>query len=376
MAEVVYKVTNDKNVNNIKKVGRNRIIVECSEAITANTIVENDEIGKKFNVYIPIFLISREVIVKNIDFDYEEEILKSVIDNRQYKIKDVMRMKRRVIKDGETELVPTNSIKISFFGQSISEYIYIWNARFPCEPYVRVTRQCFRCLRFGHITKQCKSTLEKCIACGENGHTKANCTANKLICFNCKEEHEATSRNCPERDQQNNIHRIMANHNMSYQEAALEIPKIITKTDQITVTTNNRFALLSNYEEDFPELQETSTQKIPTYVPPPISKYRNKTANRKDMYAHALHSSQNRNKRERHSSTEREEDEKRNRNINKKIREEDKIETRAIVHKNNEDDNNMDAEDQQNENSECDIIDNQNMEEIIIDNTEQLVKPQ
>lgn len=320
VAEQIHKITKGKGINEIKKVGRNRIICDCTEANTANNLVLAEELKSlNFKAFIPNFLVSRAVIVKNIDSDFTEERLKNIIDCRQYKIKNIIRLNRRVQNDGEIEYIPTNTVKIFFFGQNFPEYIYIWNARFPCEPFIPATKQCYRCFRFGHLSKQCKSTNEKCFTCGDSGHTKKECKSKEPKCNNCGQAHESTSRNCPERKRQENINTLMATHNMSYQEASLEIPKLRETGNYYSVRTENKFAVL-NDENDFPELIGNNQQQqgIPMYVPPPISRHRNFKNNTEIRRL----ASQKRSRQERSSSTEREEDIIRTANNNKKSREE------------------------------------------------------
>lgn len=301
IAELINGITKGKSVEDVRKVGRNRIIVVCTNAKTANSLVQSEDLkSKDLIVYIPNFLVSRACIVKNIDSDYTTDKLMTIIDSRQYNIKSILRMNRRVDVDGKPEFIPTNTVKIFFHGQHFPEYIYIWNARFACEPYIPATKQCFKCLRYGHLSKQCRSKEERCLTCGNNGHTKKECTVKTPTCYNCSQEHESTNKGCPERLRQNNINALMATHNISFQEASLEIPSIKNTSSQYTIRTENKFSILHDYENVYPGLVGNAhSQDIPSYTPPPISKSKN--LKNKTSYSSVI-SSQKR----RHSSTERE----------------------------------------------------------------------
>jgi hypothetical protein len=50
-------------------------------------------------------------------------------------------------------------------------------------------KQCFRCHRFGHMARECKSK-ELCFKCGKEGHRKSECTAEARRCPNCVRANE------------------------------------------------------------------------------------------------------------------------------------------------------------------------------------------
>lgn len=81
-------------------------------------------------------------------------------------------MNRKITIECKTEFIPSNTIKVYFYGQNTTEYIYIWNTRFPCEPCKQVNKQSYRCLRYGHVAKKCKCRFEKCSNWGDNELTK------------------------------------------------------------------------------------------------------------------------------------------------------------------------------------------------------------
>ena len=58
--------------------------------------------------------------------------------------------------------------------------------------------QCFKCLKFGHISAWCKSKHEYCSICSQEGHNHKNCTNRENEkCKNCNGSHAAVSRYCP-----------------------------------------------------------------------------------------------------------------------------------------------------------------------------------
>lgn len=56
--------------------------------------------------------------------------------------------------------------------------------------------QCYKCLRLGHISLQCRS-VQKCSRCSEEGHSYKECANSSIIkCANCNGNHIAISHEC------------------------------------------------------------------------------------------------------------------------------------------------------------------------------------
>ncbi|GFR61377.1 nucleic-acid-binding protein from mobile element jockey [Elysia marginata] len=56
--------------------------------------------------------------------------------------------------------------------------------------------RCFRCHRFGHGRDRCRRNINLCVKCGEPGHRGEECDRSHK-CINCKGDHLACSKNCP-----------------------------------------------------------------------------------------------------------------------------------------------------------------------------------
>lgn len=125
-------------------------------------------------------------------------------------------------------------------------------------------QQCLNCLRFGHIKLGCKGT-ERCKNCGIENHISTSCTSSKLNCANCKGEHSATDRNCPERNRQNEINITMGTRNLTFSEANIEHPKTYLNKFSYSLVTSNKFSSLHNYEDDFPTLENKTQSELPVF---------------------------------------------------------------------------------------------------------------
>ena len=65
-------------------------------------------------------------------------------------------------------------------------------------------------MRYSHVAANCTFEI-RCETCGETGHTERDCK-NPVKCANCKEEHKASSKQCPvfkEKLKEINKHRIL-----------------------------------------------------------------------------------------------------------------------------------------------------------------------
>jgi hypothetical protein len=68
-------------------------------------------------------------------------------------------------------------------------------------PELNIT-QCYKCYKFGHLAKHCKSK-QKCGNCGNEDHDAANCT-NDTKCAGCGESHPAWHIECCKRNEEGN----------------------------------------------------------------------------------------------------------------------------------------------------------------------------
>ena len=89
----------------------------------------------------------------------------------------------------------TNMIIFTFHNDQLPEYLYtIENERFPIRPYKPKPLQCFRCFGYGHSSKVCRKDDQLCAVCSLEQH-EGVCSS-PMLCVNCKEEHNARSREC------------------------------------------------------------------------------------------------------------------------------------------------------------------------------------
>lgn len=241
---------------NIVPIGINRVKIVVSSYTVANKLVNHPILAKNnLRSYIPAYFTQKKGIIKLVDTMFDEKFLKENIQSGK-QVLEVKRLFRKIKKeDGTVEYVKRQMILVTFLGSSIPNEIRINCCNFPVEPYIHPVITCFSCLRFGHISSQCKGK-SRCSRCGEN-HNASECDADTLYCVHCgSNEHGSTNRKCPAFLKQYTIKKIMAAENITFKEAEF----IAENPSYAKVSTNNRFSVLNN-EENFPSLPNRDETK-------------------------------------------------------------------------------------------------------------------
>ncbi|KAK9712741.1 Endonuclease-reverse transcriptase [Popillia japonica] len=185
-------------------------------------------------------------IIKYVDTSLSEKELLELISPVFGEIIEVLSVKRFTKKIDSDKYLPTSTIMVTFRGQKLPSQVAICKVACAVEPYVQRVIQCFNCLRYGHVSKQCRSEI-RCKKCGDNHHSDKCQSFTPLACIFCKGSHNATDHKiCPEYKKQRAIKQLMATENISYKDA-----KIVQNNSYAGVVTlpvppinNNNFPLL------------------------------------------------------------------------------------------------------------------------------------
>lgn len=215
--------------DSIKNVGRNRIMIEFKSAENANNFILNPLMSiNKFSASIPLYHITRMGIVRHIPIDWSMEELVTGLEypsNCGVAIK-ARRLNRKVFAENMPIWVPTETVVITFQGQTLPKNVYCFNTSLPVEIYQLPSIQCNACCRFGHIKTQCRSR-PRCYRCAQN-HTGESCSVpeNEATCLFCSGSHFANNKVCPEHSRQKSIKMVMSEDNVSYTEASQRFPPV------------------------------------------------------------------------------------------------------------------------------------------------------
>ena len=121
-----------------------------------------------------------------------DEIMDDINENKNdnYKVTDVYRIKRK--RDGLLEDTPI--FILTFEASTLPDDIYLTWLKCPVREYIPRPRRCFKCQRYGHGNKQCRSLESICVSCGQPEHGTP--CDNEVKCANCNEAHKASSTEC------------------------------------------------------------------------------------------------------------------------------------------------------------------------------------
>lgn len=257
----------------ITKVGLNRVKVELKSAKSVNNLIENPLIkAKGYVAYVPKHLTERRGVIRGVCTSLDDASLIDYIESFSV-IKSVKRVYRKSNENAMDKLIPTQTVFLTFEGNSLPSHIFLNSVRCTVEPYISNVIQCNKCFKFRHVAAQCRSTKEVCPDCG-NSH-EGECYDRK--CSNCgSNQHSARDKNCEKYKKEKDIKTIMGKHNMSYKEAE----NIYKDPNFARVTTSNRFNVLNNIEH-FPELpthsRSQSNQNQSSFFTSQVSNKKRKT---------------------------------------------------------------------------------------------------
>lgn len=232
-------------IDDMKQVGRNRIMVYVSSYVKANSLMEeiNQDQHGEYKAYVPVHLVCVTGIVAGIPADIPIEEIQEDMQS-DVPIVSVRRMTR---KEG-LERVPINRISVMFRARTLPERVRLFCCSSSVKPFIQKLVVCGKCLRFNHYADNCRSNRRcgQCLAPHETEEEFNNCTK-PMRCAHCKStEHKTQDESCKEKMRQLNIKKLMAKSAITFTEAKELYP----------IWTQNSYELLENADE-FPSLPST-----------------------------------------------------------------------------------------------------------------------
>ncbi|XP_026475920.1 uncharacterized protein LOC113381160 [Ctenocephalides felis] len=204
----------DKYIKEIKAIGINKIKIECYDYKFTNKLVADhifSEIGAR--AYIPLSTVIKKGVIYDVDTELSEEhTLKHI--KSEVEILEV----KRILKKQNNDYVKTPVCVLTFRGQRLPEKVTIHAVKCRVSQYNKII-QCYNCLRYGHVTTQCRSSV-RCGHCsGNHNYKECDNREEEPKCALCGNGHQAISKNCEVYKKQIKLKEIMEFNNASYNEA-------------------------------------------------------------------------------------------------------------------------------------------------------------
>ena len=102
---------------------------------------------------------------------------------------------RRLQRRENSNPTPSDTLVLSFSGESLPERVRVAWRSARVRPYVPNPVRCYKCQAYGHMAAGCGGQ-ERCARCSSTDHKSADCKAAKPKCI-CGGDHEAWARDCP-----------------------------------------------------------------------------------------------------------------------------------------------------------------------------------
>lgn len=185
-----------KGIKYLKKVNKTKIAVVFDRPTLANGFLDNTTFLKDNKLSASIPAASTEVtgIINSVPITMSNKQIFKAITITNKKIISV----RRIMRKGDGGLVPTQTVAITFAScMALPDFVYIKMWRFPVHKYIPPIKQCFKCLRYGHLAKYCHNS-QRCSICAEN-HKYTDCSVPgfQAKCVHCEGNHPSISKDCP-----------------------------------------------------------------------------------------------------------------------------------------------------------------------------------
>lgn len=220
IGKIIYRsdFQHKSNILNISSVGKSKVKILVDNALIANKLLSFNLINSnELETYIPDFNLYKSGVIKNIDISVSNE---DIVDESksEFKIIEARRLTKRIMIEGKIQIKQLETCVLKFEGQLLPKYIYLYGTRCEVNIYIPPVVQCFNCLLYGHMSKQCRSK-QRCSRC-QAPHASKDCDVDEPKCLFCKGDHSSTYRKCPEFSKQKNIKKIMSLNDLSYKEAS------------------------------------------------------------------------------------------------------------------------------------------------------------
>ena len=207
----VKKIRNEENKYLIKTTTeqQSRTYMTITELNNRKVTVEKH--GEMNSVWGSILLTDLE--------NNDESTYMDILNSRYKNVEEV-----KLIKVQRTNRKNLDILRIKFKGERLPAKVVLEGTNKEVRPFLPRPTQCYKCLKFGHVSKYCHSSISRCYKCGSPDHDPrtAKCE-NQEKCFNCNGEHHAKSNRCVFHEYHTQVKLLQIRSGMSVREAKLTL---------------------------------------------------------------------------------------------------------------------------------------------------------
>lgn len=190
-----------KSVVSIKPINHMKLRIEFKNLQEANNATRDSNLNSAFNVYIPAIRVEcYGTIVYTADSSAE-----SILEFGVGKFKDprlntikILEVHRNEYKNDDNKWVHKNSVRLTFEGTLVPDYVALDNLLIRVKLYVPSVMSCANCLKYGHTVKFCNRKT-RCAKCYKNHDTSGCEMLTQPKCHDCELDHITGDKSCRKR---------------------------------------------------------------------------------------------------------------------------------------------------------------------------------
>ena len=127
-----------------------------------------------------------------------EDIIEEINTSpRNEELSEVTSANRVSIQKNGSKIL-TGTFFLTFKSEYLPTHLFLGFERFPVKRYVPNPRRCFKCQKFGHSSRTCRSKEDVCSICAATDHSYKDCNKqDSPHCSNYSGPHKASDQECP-----------------------------------------------------------------------------------------------------------------------------------------------------------------------------------
>lgn len=250
-----------KSIKEIRKVSFGKVRMVFAKQADANNVVYNERLSKLYRVYVPSEKVEIDGVIHQAELDLKDIIAKGTGKFKDPRVPSVPvlecnRLSEAQVKDNvKSYVTSSHSIRVTFSGAIIPDYLEIENVLIPVRLYTPKLMLCKKCKKYGHTESMC-SNKPRCGKCGEL-HCEEDCKVTENVCLHCKGNH-VTKQECP-----NYRQRAKAAKARLLQKSKLTYAEMIKSNSWDDFADDNSYSSLEYMTDVDEELPHCSAYEAP-----------------------------------------------------------------------------------------------------------------